>query len=265
MRKQSRSKKIKIKFPPFIEDLKKAFIKRFMNLAVLGIFLVVLVLLVRSFIHGSDYFKLRSVETTGLISPDTARSLNNDLLRVYKNKHIFDIDLAQVERSLLKKCPDAREIIVRLALPDKLAVTANFRRPVAFLDEAKYHPVDDDGFLLSQATGSRELPVIFGVGVKSANRFSKRIESRNLTFALQLLREIKKSKLLSRHHLTRIDASDINELSFYLDDDLEIRIGYENFKERLNNLKVTLRDSRLLKDRVKYIDVRYEDVTIGPK
>lgn len=65
--------------------------------------------------------------------------------------------------------------------------------------------------------------------------------------------------------MTRIDASDINELSFYLDDDLEIRIGYENFKERLNNLKVTLRDSRLLKDRVKYIDVRYEDVTIGPK
>ena len=76
---------------------------------------------------------------------------------------------------------------------------------------------------------------------------------------------MKESKFFSEYSVVAIDAADIKDLSFSLKNGLEVKIGYENFKERLKLLKNTIRDPRLAVDRVEYIDVRFENAVIGPK
>jgi cell division septal protein FtsQ len=71
---------------------------------------------------------------------------------------------------------------------------------------------------------------------------------------------------MARYKVTGIEASDPRAMVFYLDDGLEVKIGNERFKERLGMLRKTLRDPRILRDRIKYLDLRFdEDVVIGPK
>ena len=81
----------------------------------------------------------------------------------------------------------------------------------------------------------------------------------------ELLKEMRRSRLLSEYGIATIDASDIKNLSFYLKNGIEVKIGYENFADRLMMLTKTLRDSRLVTDRVQYIDVRFENAVVGPK
>ncbi|MFA6610031.1 MAG: cell division protein FtsQ/DivIB, partial [Candidatus Omnitrophota bacterium] len=232
------------------------------------IFIVVAALLARSFIHGSDYFKVRHIEMKGL-SDNTleATSLGNELLRSYKNKNIFDTSLSSIARNLAVRYPDAKNVAVKRSLPDKLTISFNFRRPIALAGSARYYPVDEDGYLLIDADTLTlgALPSISGVDIRYEGKATRKIDSRELKAALELLKEIRRAKFMAGHRLIRIDASDINDMRFYLDDGLEIRIGFENLKERLELLRNTLKDSRFMKDKIKYIDVRFHDATIGTK
>lgn len=81
---------------------------------------------------------------------------------------------------------------------------------------------------------------------------------------MDLLRELKKAKFLKNYGANRIDAGDLENLSFYLASGVEVRIGPENFKDRLETLSRTLKDPRLVMDKIKYIDLRFKDVVIGP-
>jgi hypothetical protein len=61
------------------------------------------------------------------------------------------------------------------------------------------------------------------------------------------------------------NENSIKELSFYFASGLEVKIGCENLKARIRLLENTLRDPRLMADRIRYIDVRFENAVIGPK
>jgi len=266
VKKQKRARKIKL--PPFIEDAKEAFMSKLSSALVILIFLIVSALLAKAFIHGSDYFRVRHMEIKGLSDNAlAATSLGNELLKTHKNKNIFDTNISAIAKNLTVKYPDAKNVSVKRSLPDKLTISFNFRRPVALAGNARYYPVDEDGYLLldADAIPSGSLPSISGIDIRYEGRGTRKIESDNLKAALELLKEIRRAKFMAGHRLIRIDAGDINDLRFYMDEGLEIRIGFENLKERLELLRNTLKDSRFMKDRIKYIDVRFQDATIGTK
>ncbi len=260
-------KKIKIKWPSFVKDLKEAVMEKIATGLVVFIFLVVSIFLVSSFIHGSEYFRVKAVETRGLGGQASGISTSNELLHTYKNRNLFDIDLKVIAKYLAAKYQDARVIVVKRTLPDRLTVMIELRKPVAILSNSRHYPVDEEGVILLNIDPNtlRGLPLITGVDQKYWDRVTRKNVSRNLRAALDLLREIKSYRFFNAYRITRIDAGDIAGIAFYLNDELEVKIGYENFRERLDVLKRTLKDTRLVKDRIKYIDVRFEDVSIGTK
>ena len=77
--------------------------------------------------------------------------------------------------------------------------------------------------------------------------------------------EPRKYRIPSLKEVFLPSAGDIKNLSFYLNDTLEIRIGYENFGQRLGHLRKTLRDPRFAVAKIKYIDLRFDDIVISPK
>ncbi|MFA5085598.1 MAG: cell division protein FtsQ/DivIB, partial [Candidatus Omnitrophota bacterium] len=194
--------------------------------------------------------------------------IRNEILANYKDKNIFKIDIKAIAAALEPRYPDAKDIIVKRSLPDKLSISLNFRKPVAILSNGRNFPVDMEGVILvnRDISSMGDLPVIKGVDAKYAGRFRKRCGSSNLKAALELVDIIKRTRFLDKYRIKTLDAGDIRSMSFTLGEDGPIVIiGYENLKDRLDALHDTLRDPRLMLDSISYIDVRFKDIAIRPK
>ena len=231
------------------------------------LFIVSAWLLTAAFLKRSDYFRLRSVESKGAAERSLV-AIRGEVLADYKGKNIFKIDLKAIAGGLEPRYPDAKDIIVKRILPDKLFISLNFRKPVAILSNGRNFPVDSDGVILVNRDLSSlgDLPVIKGVEAKYAGRFRKKCESVNLKAALELVDIIKRTKFLDRYRVRTLNAGDMRSMSFVLGEGgPTIIIGYENLKERLEALHDTLRDPRLVLDSISYIDVRFKDIAISPK
>jgi len=240
---------------------------QWIGMIVFIVFIVSAWFLTAAFLERSDYFRLRSVESKGAADRSLA-VVRDEILTDYKGKNIFKIDLKAIARGLEPRYPDAKDIIVKILLPDKLSIDLSFRKPVAILSNGRNFPVDRDGVILVNRDLSSlgDLPAIKGVDAKYAGRFRKRCESSNLKAALELIDIIKRTRFLDRYRVRTLDASDMRSMSFSLGEGGPmIIIGYENLKERLDALHDTLRDPRLVLDSISYIDVRFKDIAISPK
>lgn len=258
MAKQKKFKNIKM---PKVQKV------HWIGLIIFVVFVALIWLLTTAFLERSDYFRLRSVELRGA-ADKSLLAVRSEILATYKDRNIFKIDLKAIAVGLEPRYPDARDIIVKRALPDKLLIDLTFRKPVAILSNGRNFPIDKDGVVLVNRDLSRlgDLPVIKGVDVKYAGRFKKKCESSSLRSALELVDIIKRTKFLDRYHVRTIDASDMRSMSFALGEGGPmIIIGYENIKDRLDALHDTLRDPRLALDSISYIDVRFKDIAISPK
>lgn len=259
-------KKMKFGVPPFAEAVREFISRQMGNLAVVAVFLFVVVLCAQAFFYRSDYFRVRSVQARGFADQRLSASIASDLLKAYRNRNIFQVDTAALAASLQKRYTDAKYIIVKRDLPDRLAVFAYFRRPFALVNCSRLYPVDEEGIVVWNAKPAAlgGLMVINGVEIGPRSAPGTR-EGKGLKLALDLLREMNKAKFLAAYGPASISAGDAKNLSFYLKNGVEVRIGYEKFKERLALLKKVLRDPRLLLDKIKYIDLRFTDVAIGPR
>lgn len=250
----------------FAGEIKSVVMSKVMTVVVTLIFLAFAAMLLKAFLHESDYFKLRSVDVkASFLDPRASTYISNKIFNEYKGKNVFSIDLKYIARYIQSSYGDVRDVLVKIALPDKLVVSLKLRKPVALLKSGKFYPIDEDGVVLPGARGVEalaDMPIINGLDIKSSDRTGT---YRNLKMALALLREIRQTRELSAFGLASISVYDPSNLSFYLKNGVEIRVGAENFRERLDMLGRALRDPRLAIDNVRYVDVRFKDVIIGPK
>lgn len=248
--------------------MKEAVLNKIISVIILISLIAVAFFIGKTFIYRSDYFRLKAAETkSAFFDQNTARRISNQILDLYRGRNIFKINLKNIAFSLQAAYPDAREVIARIALPDKITVTLKFRKPLALVRDGKLYPIDEEGFVLpSMDAGSlKGLPVIDGVDIRYDERKGKRNTSANLKKALELLKEMKESGFWADYGADEIDAGDIKKLSFRLKNGLKVIIGSDNFRDRLKLLENTLKDRRLVIERIEYIDVRFEDAVIGPK
>jgi cell division septal protein FtsQ len=189
------------------------------------------------------------------------------IMNSYKNKSIFSLDLKAISRVLQTSYPDAKDISVSLALPDKLVVSLKLRRPVALVSAEKLYPVDEEGVILpiADTASLKWVSVVNGVQIRPNERKAKVITSKNLKAAIDLLRIIKDIRPIVDYGVESVDVKDLSNISFYLRNGVEIRIGSDNFRQRLAVLAKTLKDPRLIVERIKYIDLRFGDAVIGPR
>ncbi len=267
MAKNNKARK-KMKSFPFGEGGRQWLVANIPTLLVALIFCALAFFLTKAFLYQSDYFRIRAVEVSGFGDQSVASAIAGDVLGSCKNKNVFTVGLARIAGTISARYPDARSVVVTRKLPDKLVVAARFRKPVAVIYDTKLYPVDAEGIVISSASPDAvaALPIIVGVDVSRAARASKKNEMRtNILSALSLIDELKRARVVTEWRSLTIDAGDLKSLAFRLPDGLEVRIGNENIPQRLVVLKKTLHDPRLVRDKIKYIDVRFNDVVIGPK
>ncbi|MCX5680680.1 MAG: cell division protein FtsQ/DivIB, partial [Candidatus Omnitrophica bacterium] len=88
------------------------------------------------------------------------------------------------------------------------------------------------------------------------------IVSDKLRVALKILDIFSQNKALRSFSIVKIDIENPSKISFYLSDQLEIVIDNENIPKRIDTLGVILVRAKLDWERIRYIDLRFEEPVI---
>ncbi|MCQ9206480.1 MAG: cell division protein FtsQ/DivIB [Omnitrophica bacterium] len=257
MRKKNPGKKIKkeknktapIKLP----------VKKFLHFALIFTLITVSYLSLRN----SKYFTLTDIK---VIDRDAISGLRaEDLLHLYKGRNIFDIDIDAIAFRTKKDYPLTKEVIVRKVLPSSLVVDITSRVPIGKIKANGYFPIDRTGMVLPPGGDTGALPVISGFSMWLKPRVGERLDNRQLKSAFLLIDALKENTLAGPFSVTAVDAANYKNLSFYLKNGIEVKIGENDFPKRLKMLKTTLNNRKLDKNDIRYIDLRFRDVVIGPK
>ena len=219
-----------------------------------------------AFAVNSPTFGLREVRVLNAGSLTSAQAFSFCELRPGEN--LVTIDLVEVQQVIKRRHPEFKEVRVRRVLPDRVDVVLKRRTPAAQMDFGRFVQIDKDLVLLpGSSTGPfRNLTVIEGAKIPKPGLYvGVSVTDDNAKKALKLIEVLRQSEILRGHPLTKIDVKDPNNLSLIVDGDVEIRIGGGHFIERLKILDQTLKSVGLDREKIRYIDLRFDDVVIGPR
>ena len=184
--------------------------------------------------------------------------------------NIFLVDLNSFKEKIESAHPELRDIIVRRALPNRLVILAKQRMAVARIYGDKLYFIDKDGIFLPYAKNSAEenIPLISGIRAISPSRGGA-AQKEKINKALFLIDALSQNRKLSKVQIKTIDIADSRNISFFLNaagaEKVEIKIGEGEFAKRLDVLSTVLEQLGQDIERVKYIDLRFEDPIVGPR
>ena len=199
----------------------------------------------------------------GTLTPDQAFKFS-DLRR---GENLIHLDLVNVQEVVKRNHPELREVRVHRVLPDRVEILLKRRTPVAQVFFSQYVQIDKDFVVLPGASAApfRNLTAIVGAPRPRQGLFVGSVLNDSMTQkALKLSELIKRSQILKKHTLTRVDITDPRNFSLIVDGAIEIKMGNDHFIERLKILDQTLRSLPLDPAKIRYIDLRFDDVVVGP-
>ena len=258
---------------PFKFDLKKLLLTNLFRLTVavlpyavsLG-FAFLLFFASFAFAQQSDLFTLRQVIIGGrAVSEQSALRFAG--LKV--GEKILSIDLSRVERTVLARNPEFKQVMVRRVLPDEVRIFIKKRVPLAQMKQGNvFYMIDSDGIIVSDASSVpfAPLPEIRGAKVAKGDlRKGARLDRYSLNQGVQLLRDIHTFDVLKGHRLTALDITDQNNFLLWIDDKIEVRLASRNFTAQIQKISDALANIEMDPEKIGYIDLRFDDVVVGQK
>lgn len=219
-----------------------------------------------AFAIQSDLFTLRKVTL------EDGKPLPNEVayhfagLRV--GQRLFGVDLAKSERLIRLKHPEYQWVLVERVLPDEVRIVLKEKKPVAQIHHRRYYLMDHESMIISEPSDEalEDLPVVRGIEVSEKKLMrGARLKSHRLQQAVQLLKDIRRFKILRGHELTLIDVGDSNNFFFWIDDGIEVRISARDFASQLKKFSDAVAHMEIDPKKIRYIDLRFDDIVIGPR
>jgi cell division septal protein FtsQ len=223
-----------------------------------------------SFLFASDYFNVSEIEVVDK-NPD---KIDYPLARINDQANIFRIDLTRIADNIEQEYYDIQKAIVKRVLPNKLVIEVLRRRAIAQIkvnenprNEKTEHffSVNKEAYILADI-GSRQsktLPVIVGTELSPKEiEVGRTYQKTNLVCALDFLEALNNSGFLEHYHVTQVDVSQPRSMSFFIDN-LEIKIGNRNLKQKIENLSGILASKEINYSEGYYIDLRFKDIVFG--
>jgi len=216
------------------------------------------------FVKNSKYFKLERIDVIGQSA--APRIDAKDFMKIYRGRNIFDIDIRSLASQIESSRPVIETVVVRRMLPNRLEIDITERIPVAAIENrGEFAYVDKKGMTIAMAPKNDKLPVISGIPTWPKLRVGEKIKSKELGMVFSLMEALDASNFTIKHEVSRIDVSKDENLSFYIENNIEVKIGNEDFAARLNKLWASLENPDLDKKNIRYIDLRFKGIVIGPK
>jgi cell division septal protein FtsQ len=215
---------------------------------------------------NSSTFRLEQVRVLNIGTLTSEQSFKFSELK--RGENLIQLDLVGVQQVIKRNHPEFKEVKVRRVLPNRVEILLKRRTPVAQVAYSRYVQIDKDLVVLpgSALTPFRNLTVIGGAPLpRGGLAVGAVINDAATQKALRLMDAIKRSPILKKHVLTKVDIADPRNVTLFVDNAIEIRIGSSHYTERLKILDQTLKNQPLDPAKVRYIDLRFDDVVVGMK
>lgn len=166
----------------------------------------------------------------------------------------------------LEAIPGVRRAEVVRELPNRVVLVIEERRPFTLVHGTRLHWLDEEGRVLGDASRAvaPPVPVISGLG-------DEEVESRDRTpgprtrAALALIRTLVRSGSALTEAISEIDMSRRDGPVLYTVDGIEVRLGSEDWEERLGRLEGVLGQVAEQDAGISVVDLRFRDQVVLQK
>ncbi len=219
------------------------------------------------FLKTADYFKIRDILT---------RADDRVDFSYLKGKNIFSVNLRNEARYILEDYPESSKIRLVRILPNRIFVDFIKRKPIGFVKLYRYFALDEEGVLFYAQNQPQNLglPVVIGLEKKILGpRLGKPYNIKELTLALNIIKEVKRSRLFRKYIIKKIDVTNADNASIFISfpkkeapaaslEFLEARLGEDNIRGKFAILTGLFVQEKLDLANIKYIDLRFKESVI---
>ncbi len=248
------------------ENKKRPMFKSIIPLLIFFLILALVFFAAKALISGcgsSGVFKLRQC----YVEDDTL-SLNGqqafDYCQLSPGGNLLEVDLETLRDAILHTHPQLKEATVAKDYPDTIRICVKERKAFAQIEAKKFFLVDKEGFILEKSFEKPPLQLPLIIGVKSRH-IKEGVFSRSpaLKKAIGIIKLLESMNFKDKYGVKKIDVTNLNNISFYTKGDVEIKLGKDGFREKIK--KVESRLPNLDLRQIRYIDLRFKDLIVGPK
>ena len=206
----------------------------------------------------TERFAVVAVEVRGASRVPPQRIL--EASGIVHGQNLWRIDPERV-RARLEEMPEIRRADVVRELPNRVAIVVEERRPFTLVHAAKLHWLDEEGRVLGDETRAvnTDVPVISGLSEEElvTMRTSPGPRARA---AIALIRALLRTGSALASEISEIDMSRPEGPVLYTVDGVEVRLGTEEWDERLARLEGVL--AQVATQDVHGVDLRFRDQVV---
>lgn len=203
-------------------------------------------------------FAVMAVEVRGASRVPPQRIL--EISGIVRGTNLWRIDPVRV-RARLESLPEIRRADVVRELPNRVSILVEERRPFTLVHAARLHWVDEDGRLLGEERHAvaTEVPVIRGLSEDELVTM-RTTPGPRARAAIALIRALLRTGSALAAEISEIDMSRPEGPVLYTIDGVEVRLGSEEWEERLARLEGVL--AQVATQDVHGVDMRFRDQVV---
>ena len=206
----------------------------------------------------SPRFAVTAVEVRGASRVEPQRIL--EVSGIVHGANLWRINPEHV-RARLEELPEIRRADVVRELPNRVSIVVEERRPFTLVHAGRLHWLDEEGRVLGEEPHAvaPEVPVISGLSEEelAGMRTAPGPRARQ---AITLIRALLRTGSTLAAEISEIDMSRPEGPVLYTVDGVEVRLGTEEWEERLARLEGVL--AQLATQDVRGIDLRFRDQVV---
>jgi cell division protein FtsQ len=187
------------------------------------------------------FFRVREVEVEGCRK--IAKETLLPLIPMEGMPNLFAVRLRDVARRL-ESHPWIEEVRMRKVFPNKIWIQIQERKPIAILQLEELYYIDTKGVIFSRVADREEYNYPFLTGLTRQVLEKDPTEAKHLIMkALELLNTVSHEKVSPREEISEIlMEKTLGIYCFTQAEGLEVRLGWEQFGEKLKRLSLILSD-----------------------
>jgi cell division protein FtsQ len=203
-------------------------------------------------------FAVASVEVRGVsrVPPDQILAA----AAIQRGTNIFKLDTIGVT-GRVESLPEVRRADVVRELPNRVVISVEERRPFTLVHGGRLHWMDEEGRLLgaSPEAVAPPMPVISGLSAEELASM-RTAPGPKARAAIGVIRALLRSGNGLTAEISEIDMSRREGPVLYTVDGVEVRLGTEDWEERLTRLEGVL--SQIATQDVRTVDLRFRDQVV---
>jgi cell division protein FtsQ len=211
----------------------------------------------------SPRFAVSGVEVRGASRVSVSRILA--AAAIAPGTNVWRIDPTSVAMRVQALAGIRRAELTR-ELPNRVTILVEERRPFTLVSGGRLHWLDEEGWLLGEETHAVAPPVPVVTGLSEDEVATMRTEpSPKARAAIVLIRALLRSGSPLAAEISEIDMSRREGPVLYTVDGIEVRLGTEDWEERLARLEGVLAQVATHEGGVSTIDLRFRDQVVLTK